>query len=145
MTEVRAEVVSFNLTSNYNNECLKCHTFPANWASIQSGSLTPTPSFAPKICLFNGATTSSFNATGSGLYQNPREVAWNNNGASFTAPTGMQLSFLLPPPPVIDCCELRGEICVKFTFRDTNCRECEVTKCLSYTIDKDNHIIFALQ
>ena len=28
LTEIRAEVVSYNLSSNYKNECLKCQTYP---------------------------------------------------------------------------------------------------------------------
>jgi hypothetical protein len=143
LTEIRAEVLSFNLSSNYQNECLKCLTYPCNWASFYNGSLVPSVPFGGKITLFNGATTTTFNPTGSALYQNPREIIWNNGGAAFPAPNGISLSHLLPPPPVIDCCELQGQICVKFTFRDTKCRECEVTKCLNYRLDKNNKMIFA--
>lgn len=145
LTEIRAEVLSYNLSSNYENECLKCLTYPCNWASINQGSFIPSALFPGKINLFNGLTTTTFNPTGSGLFQNPREIVWNNSGLIFAAPNSIVLNFLLPPAPIIDCCILRGEICVKFTFRDSNCRECDVTKCLTYTINKNNQIIFAMQ
>ena len=143
ITEIRAEVLSFNLSSNYQNECLKCLTYPANWASIYKGTFVPSVTFGGTINLFNGATTTLFNPTGNSLYQNPREIVWRNGGAVFTAPTSIKISHLLPPPPIIDCCELSGQICIKFTFRDNKCRECEVIRCINYKIDKYNNIIFA--
>ncbi|HEV7782283.1 MAG TPA: PKD domain-containing protein, partial [Chitinophagaceae bacterium] len=33
-TEIRAEVVDYVLTSNYNNECLSCKSYPYSWASM---------------------------------------------------------------------------------------------------------------
>ena len=132
LTEVRAEVVSYDLSSNFNNECLGCKTFPFTWASINSaGNIGAVP---PKITLF-GTTTSLFNPTGAAVYQNPREVIWNNGNAfQVTGPIG--INFILPPTPLIDCCELSGKICVKFTFRDENCNECEVIVCFNVTIKK---------
>jgi hypothetical protein len=75
------------------------------------------------------------------MYQNPREVIWNNGGAAFALPSAINLSFLLPPASIIDCCELTAKICVKFTFRDKDCKECEVIVCFSVVIKPggDNH------
>ena len=78
-----------------------------------------------------------FNPTGADVYKNPREVIWNNNGATFllgTSPVG--INFILPPIPIIDCCQLHGKICVKFTFRDAKCNECEVIICFNVVIAK---------
>jgi hypothetical protein len=84
-----------------------------------------------------GSTVSMFNGSGAGAYQNPREVIWNN-GTTVSIPNGTNIgmSFILPPPSGIDCCELKGKICVKFIFRDKDCKECEVIKCFEFVIKK---------
>lgn len=83
--------------------------------------------------MYGGATVPSFNGSGTGVYQNPREVIWNN-GSNLNAPniTNIGMTFILPPKPAIDCCELKGKICVKFTFRDANCKECEIIGCFDF-------------
>ena len=52
----------------------------------------------------------------------------------FALPNNINLSFLLPPASIIDCCELTAKICVKFTFRDKDCKECEVISCFTVVI-----------
>jgi hypothetical protein len=131
-TEIRAEVVSYNLYSNFNNECLSCKSYPYTWSSIyQPGNIGTMP---PKITMYGGATVPAFNPSGAGMYQNPREVVWNNGGVAFALPSSINLSFLLPSASIIDCCELTAKICVKFTFRDKDCKECEVIVCFSVVI-----------
>lgn len=136
ITEVRAEVVSYSITDNYGKECLKCVNQPFTWASIASATNINTA--LPKITLFGGATVPSFNGTGAGAYQNPREVIWNN-GTNLNSPplSNIGIKFILPPAPGIDCCELKGRICVKFTFRDKDCKECEAIACFEFSIKKN--------
>jgi hypothetical protein len=85
--------------------------------------------------MYGGVTVPSFNGSGAGVYQNPREVIWNN-GTNLNSPniTNIGMSFILPPAPAIDCCELKGKICVKFTFRDNDCKECEAIACFDFLI-----------
>jgi len=133
ITEVRAHVVSYTVTDNFDKECMKCVNLPFTWASISSvGNIGSVPG---NITVFGGSTTPSFIGSGSGVYQNPREVIWNN-GSTFGIPNGSNvvINFILPPVPAIVCCELKGKICVKFTFRDNQCKECEVIKCFEYVI-----------
>jgi hypothetical protein len=139
LTEVRAEVVSYSLGSNYNNECLSCNSLPFTWASIASAD--NIGALSPKIGLFGGATTSNFVATGTGVYKNPREVVWNST-TPFTLSAPIGIKFYLPPLPLIDCCILNGTICVKFTFRDEKCRECSVTVCFDYEVIKSANLIY---
>ena len=136
LTEVRAEVLSYTITDNYEKECMKCVNLPYTWASILSAGNIGT--VLPRITMFN-TSVHPFNPTGLGVYQNPREVVWNNNG-TFIINNGTQvgMNFILPPPPKIDCCRLNGIICVKFTFRDENCKECEVIKCFEFKINSNN-------
>ena len=129
-TEIRAEVVDYVLTSNFKNECLSCKTFPYAWSSMYQPGNVGT--IQPQITMYNSAVT-SFNPSGAGIYQNPREVLWNNS-SPFTLPPSINLSFLLPPASIIDCCELTAKICVKFTFRDKDCKECEVIVCFTVII-----------
>ena len=134
LSEAKAVVLSYNLSSNFENECLGCKSKPFTWASVQSAG--NIGAVIPKITLFGGFTTPLFNPTGTAVYQNPREVIWNN-GSPFmlTGPVG--INFIVPPPSIINCCVLSGKICVKFTFRDTKCRECEVIACFDFKITKD--------
>ena len=136
LTEVRAEVLSYTITDNYEKECMKCINMPYTWASVLSAG--NIGAVLPRITMFN-TTVHPFNPTGPGIYQNPREVVWNNN-STFIINNGTQvgMNFILPPPPKIDCCRLNGIICVKFTFRDENCKECEVIKCFEFKINSNN-------
>lgn len=129
-TEIRAEVVDYVLSSNYKNECLSCKTYPYAWGSMyQPGNAGSIP---PKITMYN-STVPAFNPSGAGMYQNPREVVWNST-SPFVLPSSINLSFLLPPASIIDCCELTAKICVKFTFRDKDCKECEQIVCFTIII-----------
>lgn len=132
-TEIRAEVVSYDLFSNFSNECLNCKSYPYTWGSVYQAG--PVGAIPPKITMFN-STAASFNPSGSGMYQNPREVIWNNNNTPFTLPSNINMQFLLPSASIIDCCELTARICVKFTFRDIKCKECEVIVCFDVVIKK---------
>ncbi len=131
-TEIRAEVVGFDLSSNFNNECLSCKTKPYAWSSIYQPG--PVASIAPQVSLFGGTSAPAFNPAGTGVYQNPREVIWNNGGGAFALPSSIHLSFLLPPASIITCCDLTAKICVKFTFRDKDCRECTSIVCFTVII-----------
>ena len=129
-TEIRAEVMSYNLFSNFNNECLNCKSYPFTWASMyQPGNVGAIP---PKITMYN-STVPAFNPSGNGMYQNPREVICSGT-PPFPLPANINLSFLLPSASIIDCCELTAKICVKFTFRDKDCKECEVISCFTVVI-----------
>ncbi len=131
-TEVRAEVVSYTLTDNYDQACLSCKSYPFSWASIyQPGTIG---SMLPQITMYN-AVVNAFNPAGNGMYQNPREVTWSS-ATPFALPPNINISFLLPPASIIDCCELKARICVKFTFRNNDCKECEVLVCFSVPIKK---------
>jgi PKD repeat protein len=129
-TEIRANVVSYGLYDNFSSECINCKSYPYSWASVyKPGNVNIIP---PAITMFN-STTTAFNPSGNGMYQNPREVVWASN-APFALPANINLSFLLPAPSIITCCELTAKICVKFTFRDKDCKECEVLVCFAVII-----------
>jgi hypothetical protein len=135
ITEVRANVVSYDITDNFGKECMKCVNLPFTWASITSAAnIGAAPGL---ITMYGGTTVASFTGSGTDAYKNPREVIWNN-GSPIAIPNGTNIgiNFILPPVPAIDCCELKGKICVKFTFRDKDCKECEVIACFDFVIKK---------
>jgi hypothetical protein len=135
ITEVRANVISYTIDDNFKGDCMKCVNLPFTWASTSTATNIATA--PPKITMFGGATVPSFNGSGAGAYQNPREIVWNN-GSNLNSPniTNIGMSFILPPTPNIDCCELKGKICVKFIFRNDKCEECEAIACFDFLIKK---------
>ncbi len=134
LSEVKAEVLTYTIGSNYNNECVNCKTLPFTWASMSSA--TNIGAVPAAITIFGG-TTNNFMPTGTAVYQNPREVVWNN-GTAFSIGGPVAINFLLPPPPIIACCELHATICVKFTFKDIRCHECEVIACINVSLTNPN-------
>ena len=131
-TEVRAEVLSYSITSIKGSDCISCKTYPFTWASIYTAGAIGA--MQPKITMYPGVTVPNFNPAGANIYKNPREVIWNNGGLPFVIPSLVNMQFLLPPASIIDCCDLIAKICVKFTFRDINCKECEVIVCFDVKI-----------
>src|SRR5437868_6085014 len=102
-TEIRAEVLSLNLSSTVSNDCINCKNYPFTWASIYTAGTIGA--MQPKITLY-GSTASTFNPAGANIWKNPREVIWNNGGTPFSIPSSLSMQFLLPPPSVIDCCDI---------------------------------------
>ncbi len=135
VTEVRANVVSYTISDDYKGDCMKCVNLPFTWASVSTASNIATA--PPKITMYGGTTVPFFNGSGAGAYQNPREIIWSN-GTNLNSPTisNIDMGFILPPTPIIDCCDLKGKICVKFTFRDDQCTECEIIVCYNFLIKK---------
>jgi uncharacterized repeat protein (TIGR01451 family) len=133
-TQVRAEVVSFNLIGNYNNECISCKNLPYTWGSIYNASdINTNAAVADSITMGLNPPVTQFTPTVSNTYQNPRETIWDSY-SGFTLPPNLNMQFVLPHPSAIGCCTLYVRICVKFTFRDRNCKECEVISCFTVAI-----------
>lgn len=133
-TQVRAEVVGFTLQSGFNNECISCKNLPYTWASIyNAANINTNVATADSITMGPNAPVIQFTPSSSNTHQNPRETIWSDyNG--FTMPSTLNMQFVLPPRSVINCCTLYGQLCVKFTFRDRDCKECEVVACFNYSI-----------
>ena len=133
-TQVRAEVVSFNLTDNYSNECISCKNLPYTWGSIYNATdINTNAAVADSITMGPNPNVTQFTPVPGNTYQNPRETIWGNY-SGFTLPASLNIQFVLPHPSAIGCCTLYARICVKFTFRDRNCKECEVISCFAVTI-----------
>jgi PKD repeat protein len=135
LSEVRAEVMSYNIgfvNSNCDTTDCTCLNLPFTWASINSASNIGT---VPGLINIYGTPASIFNPTGAAIYKNPREVIWNN-GSLFMISAPIGIKFFLPPIPTSECCTLKGRVCVKFTFKDMDCKECEVVACFDFVLKK---------
>lgn len=133
-TQLRAEVVGFTLQSGFSNECIACKNLPYTWSSIYNASnINTNVAVADSITMGTMPPIIQFTPSLTNTHQNPRETIWSNyNG--FTMPASLNMQFILPPKSIITCCTLYGKICVKFTFRDRDCKECEVVVCFDYSI-----------
>ncbi|MBX9785345.1 MAG: DUF11 domain-containing protein [Chitinophagaceae bacterium] len=133
-TQVRAEVVGFTLQSGFNNECISCKNLPYTWSSIYNASnINTNIMVADSITMGVMPPVIQFTPSLTNTHQNPRETIWSDyNG--FTMPPTLNMQFILPPKSIITCCTLYAKICVKFTFRDRDCKECEVVVCFNYSI-----------
>ncbi len=135
ISEVRANVLSYTIGDNFNGDCMKCVNLPFTWGSFAGASNIGTA--PPKITMYGGTTVPAFTGTGAAAYQNPREIVWNNNtNLNSPALSNIALNFIVPSAPNITCCDLKGKICVKFVFRDQNCKECEFVGCFDFVIKK---------
>lgn len=140
-TEVRAEVVSFGLTSGFENECISCKNLPYTWGSIFNASnINTNAAVADSITMGPNPPVVQFTPTLTNTHQNPRETIWGNY-SGFTLPATLNMQFVLPHPSIIGCCTLYARICVKFTFRDRNCKECEVITCFNVTIPPQKQVV----
>ncbi len=134
LTEIRAEVLSYNLTSQFPEQCIGCKNLPKGWASIYDGNVMGP--VIPKVNLAGVMTNAPLNVPSLSTYSNPREIIWNNGGSIFSIVQPVTIGFILPKPSPLDCCDATAEICVRFTFRDKDCKECEVIICFKVVIKK---------
>jgi PKD repeat protein len=140
--QVRAEVLQFDLSSNYNNECISCVNLPFTWGSMAGAtSIGPVPA---AVNMFNGATIPVFSPVGSAVYQNPMVISWTSN-TPFSVGGPVTIKYLLPPLPKIDCCTLQVRVCIRFTFRDAKCQECSVVICMNAQLARDDKGVYVLR
>lgn len=113
MSEIRASIEEFKLVSTSPN-CLNESNMPATWANIVSASLNGTPMILSGMV---GPTS----GTASADY---REAVYNTGTPLTPSSATVKLQLSLPLVTELQCCEVSAYICVKFTFKDTQCREC---------------------
>lgn len=129
--EIKASVVHFKLSGNYE-QCVSCKNKPFTWGSISGGTLagiTPTTTGATPPTGYNVPANPS---------DNPREIVWNNGSVINTGtPQNVTLYLYLPAASSIPCCDLSIDICVKISYKDTNCVVCEEVVCGTIVIKKN--------
>ncbi|HRI22368.1 MAG TPA: hypothetical protein PLA68_15510, partial [Panacibacter sp.] len=74
-------------------------------------------------------------ANPSTLQKDIRELIFNNGGPAFNlAGNTLNLTLGIPGVTGLNCCTLKGEVCIKFIIRDVNCCEREVMKCFTFNL-----------
>jgi len=122
LTQVIAQVVSYDLKPSYE-DCITCDNKPAGWTSITGqplAGITPINGGIAILPPMNNA------------YVNPREVVWQSV-SPFVLNTGSTtINIYLPALANVPCCTLTGKICIKFSFRDVNCKVCDTIICFDF-------------
>jgi len=113
MSEVRVNVEEFKLVANSPN-CLNCNNRPVTWGNILSASLNGT---GMALSGMVGPPTGSLPA-------DYREAVYNSGGLLMPPSAILNLSLSLPAVTELSCCEVSAFVCLKFTFKDAQCREC---------------------
>jgi hypothetical protein len=118
MSEIRINVEHFELNSK-DPDCIACINMPKTWGTLSGAS-------------YNGhGLTKPVNTWPfvSSQYANGRELVYKPG--SFITINGANLNVILTLPKTsdIECCEITANICLKFTFKDKDCRECTYIYC----------------
>ncbi|MEL6660368.1 MAG: hypothetical protein AAFR36_28130 [Bacteroidota bacterium] len=118
--EVRISLTDFELNYNPADACKACverYIYLGNFA-LESGAL---PEFVGALPLLTPM-------------QGNRELIYSGTPVQLTN-IPLSLPIYLPGLEAIPCCNLTGEICLKFTIKDVNCNYCEELLCipLDYT------------
>ncbi|HZV11764.1 MAG TPA: hypothetical protein VFA55_01000, partial [Candidatus Kapabacteria bacterium] len=65
-------------------------------------------------------------------FMNPREVVWASSTPFTFNPGNTSINVYLPALANVPCCTLSGIICIKFSFRDANCKVCDTVICFPF-------------
>jgi hypothetical protein len=118
MSEIRIDVEHFELNSK-DPDCISCTNKPKTWGSLLGAAYNGNGFVKPITSL---PFTSS-------IYGNGRELIYKT-GSLITINNGVvNMNVAMPNASSIDCCVLTANICLKFTFKDANCRECTYLYC----------------
>ena len=123
LLSVAANIESITLDPGYR-DCITCDNRPAGWGSITG---TPLGGINPVNVGLAGDPLATDNS-----FLNPREVLWASATPFTLNPGSTTLSFFLPALANVPCCELKGRICVRFYFRDVNCKVCDTLICFEF-------------
>ncbi len=118
MSEIRINVEHFELNSP-DPDCIPCKNVPKTWGSLLSAAYNGNGFTKPINSLpFNNSQYSN----GRELIYKPGTLITINNGV-------VNVNVAMPNASPIECCVLTAKLCLKFTFKDANCRECTYIYC----------------
>lgn len=129
LTEIKVNVESFEILSAFK-DCIKCDNKPVTLGSLFGISKIGT---APNVLTL---TTQPY-GTGNNVNINNNELIWSNlNGVTLSTTDKISVVYLLPSSNDIPCCATKAKVCIRISWRDTNCNYCEAFTCS--TIDLKN-------
>jgi hypothetical protein len=118
ISEVRIDVEHFGINSK-DPDCISCINKPKTWGSLLGAAYNGTGFVRP---INSSPFLSSLYANGRELVYKPGSLITINNGV-------VNVNIGMPNKSPVDCCELTAEFCLKFTFKDANCKECVFYYC----------------
>jgi hypothetical protein len=118
MSEVRVSVEEFRLSSTSPN-CLNCSNRPVTWSNILGADINGTPL---TLTGAGGIPTGSVQA-------DYREAVYNTGTPLMPSAAALRIKLSLPAITELSCCEVYAYVCLKFTFKDIQCRECVQMVC----------------
>jgi hypothetical protein len=120
MSEVRVSVEDFNLSAGSPN-CLVCNSRSVNWGNILSATLNS---------VIPGTLTINPGDPGSGsIPADYREIVFNTGSPISLNPGSLNIILSLPEVTGLECCTIKVHLCLKFTFKNTQCVECVKMVC----------------
>ena len=129
LTEIKVNVESFEILSAFK-DCIKCDNKPVTLGSLFGISKIGT---APNVLTL---TTQPY-GTGNNVNINNNELIWSSpNGVTLSTTDKISVVYLLPSSNDIPCCATKAKVCIRISWRDTNCNYCEAFTCS--TIDLKN-------
>lgn len=115
--EVRVTITDKNIAYQPDAACVQCYT-----RYKYLGTFTQ-PQASLSSLLLNG--------TGIPYTVINKEIVYKVGApAMFSSAQTLAVNIMLPDLQNIPCCEAKGEVCLKFVFKDVNCNYCERVICL---------------
>lgn len=118
MSEIRIDVEHFEINST-DPDCISCKNPAKTWGSLNSAAFNGNGFVRPIISVpFNGSINS-----------NPRELVYKPGSLININNSVINVNVAMPNASPVDCCVLTANLCLKFTFKDAQCRECIYLVC----------------
>jgi hypothetical protein len=123
MSEVRMNVEEFRLSAN-SSHCLLCNNKPISWGNIISATLKNIIAKQYDGTALPAPTINTDN----------REAIFNNGQPMSLTNDSLKFRLNLPEGTDLSCCKVTIYLCVKLTFKDIDCKECEKIICYEVTL-----------
>jgi hypothetical protein len=125
VTQFKAEIVAFTYKpSNGNDQCIVCNKDDRTFGKIYGG-------YFPNV-FANMATGVFPNNNGDNT---SHTIGWWGKPPVKIDKKLVTLYISLPPASKLSCCGDEGEICIRYTFTDAECRSCSVLVCVPFKRD----------
>ncbi len=126
ISELRMSVEEFRLIASSPN-CLNCNNRPVTWGNLLSAAINGTTGYV--ALPLTGVSLPTGNAAA-----DYREAVYNTGTPISPGAGRASLILSLPAITELSCCEVKVYICIKFTYKDLQCRECVQMICGEYKI-----------
>lgn len=125
VTQFKAEIVAFKYKpSNGNDQCIVCNKDDRTFGKLYGG-------YFPNV--FANMATGVFPSNNGD--NTSHTIGWWGKPPVKIDKKLVTLYISLPPASKLSCCGDEGEICIRYTFTDAECRSCSVLVCVPFKRD----------